>query len=93
MPLQQRLLILYAQSPDLASPVCAWSEYDPGSTIASGVGASNVPPFPTVVAAMRAGWRVIQYPIAIPAYPGHEDETGPLKHECVLEKLEERRDA
>jgi hypothetical protein len=93
MPRRQRLLILYAHSPDLASPVCAWSEFSADSTIASGVGITNIPPFPTVVAALRAGWRVIQYPIAIPAFPGHEDDTGALKHEFVLEQIEELPDA
>jgi hypothetical protein len=93
MPKLQRLLILYAHGPDLASPVCAWSAYDADSTVASDVGTSSTPPYPTVVAAMRAGWRVIQYPIAIPAYPGHEQDTGALKHEFVLEKIEEHSDA
>jgi hypothetical protein len=89
MPTLQRLLILYAHSPDLASPVCAWSAFDADSTVASDVGTSSTPPYPTVVAALRAGWRVIQYPIAIPAHPGHEHDTGFLKHEYVLERLEE----
>jgi hypothetical protein len=88
MPKLQHLLILYAHSPDLASPVCAWSAFAPDSTVASEVGTSSTPPYPTVVAAMRAGWRVIQYPVAIPAYPGHEHDTGFLKHEYVLERIE-----
>ncbi len=93
MPMLQRLLILYAHSPDLASPVCAWSAFGPDSTVASGVGTTDTPPFPTVVAAMRAGWRVIQYPVATIPFPGHEHDTGALKHEYVLEKLEEHTDA
>jgi len=89
MPSLQRLLILYSYSPDLASPVCAWSVFDADSTIASQVGVDSVPPYPSVVAAMRAGWRVIQYPLATMAVPGHEHDTGVLKHEVVLEKFED----
>ena len=41
-----------------------------------------------VVAAMRDGWRVIQFPQQFPAYPGTEYTTSFLKFEYILEKLE-----
>jgi hypothetical protein len=89
MPQLQRILVLWAANTDLASPVCAWSAYDPDSGENSTVGQESTPPFPSVCAALRAGWRILQYPIAIPAYPGMERDTGFLKHEFVLEKIQE----
>jgi hypothetical protein len=89
MALLQRILVLWSANPDLASPICAWSAYDPDSVQGATVGQEDEPPYPTVVAALRGGWRIIQYPIAIPAGVGLEHDTGALKHEFVLEKMQE----
>jgi len=87
--LRQQLLFLCLATPDLGSPVMAWSFYD-GAGAATGMsGDGDQPPFPSVLAAMKAGWRVIQVPAAQPRFPGHEHETSTLRFEYVLEKLVE----
>ena len=72
--MRQKLLMLYAHSPDLKSQVVAWSLYD-------GTGGD--------VAAMCDGWRVIQFPQQYPAYPGMEYNTSYLRYEYILERLED----
>jgi hypothetical protein len=42
-----------------------------------------------VLAAMRDGWRVIQFPSLRPPAPGAEHDTAFLPYEFVLEKLVE----
>ena len=88
MAQRQILLVLYVHSPDLNSRVVAWSIFD-GTTEEHSSGDADEPPYDSVVAAMRVGWRVIQFPQQFPAYPGMEYNTAYLKYEYVLEKLEE----
>jgi hypothetical protein len=84
---RQQLLILCLATPDLGSPVTAWSFYD-GTGRATGMsGDSETPPFPSVLAAMKEGWRVIQLPALAARSPGREHDTGQLPFEYVLEKL------
>ena len=90
--LRQKLLVLYLRTSALDSSgndnVVAWSIYDgTGKTHASS-GDSEEPPYPSVVAAMQDGWRVIQTPLQWPSYPGTEYLTSHLKFECILEKME-----
>lgn len=86
---RQQLLILCLATPDLGSPVLAWSFYD-GTGRATGMsGDSAAPPFASVLAAMKEGWRVIQVPMPPPRLPGHEHETSHLRFEYVLEKMAE----
>ena len=87
--LRQKLLILYAHSPDLNSGINAWSIYDGTGREKHTTGDSDEPPYNSVVAAMHDGWRVIQFPQQFPAYPGMEYHTAYLKYEYILEKLEE----
>lgn len=87
--LRQKLLILYAHSPDLHSAVVSWSLYDGTGGERSTTGDRETPPYPSVVAAMQDGWRVIQFPQQFPAYPGMEYHTAYLKYEYLLEKMEE----
>ena len=87
--LRQKLLVLYAHSPDLNSPVVSWSQYDGTGKTPVTTGDSDTPPYASVVAAMREGWRVIQFPQQFPAYPGMEYLTAYLKYEYILEKMEE----
>lgn len=89
MALRQKLLVLYLHSPDLASSVVAWSTYDGTGREAHTSGDAEEPPYPSVVAAMRDGWRVIQFPQQHPAFPGMEYHTAYLRYEYILEKLEE----
>ena len=89
MALRQKLLVLYTHSPDLNSTTVAWSVYDGTGEQKHTTGDSEEAPYSSVVAAMRDGWRVIQFPQQHPAYPGMEYHTAYLKYEYILEKLEE----
>jgi hypothetical protein len=85
--LRQQLLILYLANSDLGSPAQAWSLYDGAAGKTGMAGDSETPPYPTALAAMQDGWRVIQLPVLQPPRAGHEHETSYLKFEVVLEKL------
>ena len=87
--MRQKLLVLYAHSPDLNSRTVAWSMYDGTGLDQHTTGDSEEPPYESVVAAMRDGWRVIQFPQQYPAYPGMEYNTSYLRYEYILEKLED----
>ncbi|MDF2724726.1 MAG: hypothetical protein K0Q59_4401 [Paenibacillus sp.] len=86
---RQQILILHLSSPDLESKTIAWALYD--STIPKGqmqmtTGDSDVPPYNSVLDAMREGWNVIQLP-AMPLFrTGFEHEQGHLPYEYVLER-------
>ena len=86
---RQKLLVLYAHSPDLHSQAVAWSLYDGTGVERATTGDSEEPPYSSVVAAMQAGWRVVQFPQQYPAYPGMEYNTAYLRYEYILEKMEE----
>src|SRR3712207_1342931 len=90
--LRQKLLILYCRTPDLNSEVGAWAVYDATGREIHTTGDSDTPPYRSVFAAMKDGWRVIQLPQQFPAYPGMELSTSYLRWEYILEKLEEVRD-
>jgi hypothetical protein len=92
MALRQKLLVLYAHSPDLNSRTVAWSMYDGTGKENHTTGDSELPPYETIVKAMLDGWRVVQFPQQFPAYPGMEYTTSYLRYEYVLEKLEELSD-
>ena len=87
--MRQKLLVLYAHSPDLNSRTVAWSMYDGTGREQHTTGDSEEPPYESVVAAMRDDWRVIQFPQQYPAYPGMEYSTSYLRYEYILEKLED----
>lgn len=87
--LRQKILILYAGTPDLRSGIGAWAIYDGTGKEHHTTGDSDTPPYKSVLAAMRDGWRVIQFPQQFPAYPGMELTTSYLRFEYILEKMEE----
>ena len=86
---RQKILILYAATPDLRSGIGAWAIYDGTGKEHHTTGDSDTPPYGSVLAAMRDGWRVVQFPQQFPAYPGMELSTSYLRFEYILEKLEE----
>ena len=86
---KQKLLILYAANSSLDSPVGAWSLFDGTGREKHMAGDADKPPYSSVVAAMRDGWRVIQLPQLRPPARGAEHETAFLEYEVVLEKLVE----
>jgi hypothetical protein len=89
MPLRQQLLFLSVANPNPTSTVVAWSRFDGSGQSHAMAGDSDVPPYETVLDAMRDGWRVLQVPQLIPAATGQEHETAFLKFEYVLERLVE----
>lgn len=82
---RQRLLFLTLATADLASPTVAWALYD-GTTVTDPVvGDDDVPPYRSVLDAMRDGWRVIQCP-QLPALDRDDPYAGAhLRYEYVLE--------
>ncbi|HLK60755.1 MAG TPA: hypothetical protein VKU00_29600 [Chthonomonadaceae bacterium] len=87
--LRQKILILYSRTPDLNSEIGSWTLYDGTGKEHHTTGDSDTPPYESVFAAMRDGWRVIQFPQLHPAYPGMELSTAYLRFEHILEKMEE----
>ncbi len=53
-------------------------------------GDADTPPYESVLAAMKDGWRVIQVPQPGAAPSGQEHQTAFLRFEYVLEKLVDR---
>ena len=86
--LRQKLLVLYAANSSPDTEVVAWSLYDGTSDETYEATGEAVPPYPTVLDAMRDGWRVIKYPDLRPPGPGQEYDLSYLEFEFVLEKLE-----
>jgi hypothetical protein len=93
---RQQILILHLVHPDLAAHTIAWALYDGAATddalqmqAGDAIPSGNTPPYGSVLAAMRDGWRVIQLPV-LPNYPfGHEHETAHLPYEYILERMVE----
>ena len=85
--MRQKLLMLYTHTPDLKSPVCAWSIYDGTGREHHTTGDSDTPPYKSVLNAMQDGWRVLQLPQLYPAVPGMELTTSYLRWEYVLEQI------
>lgn len=84
---RQQLLLLYTANSSPESAVGAWSLFDGTGRQTTMAGDGNAPPYPSVLAAMRDGWRVLQVPALLPAAAGAEHDTAFLKYEFVLEKL------
>ena len=87
--LRQQLLVLYATTSSPESEVGAWSIFDGTDRQAHMAGDGDQPPYPSVLAAMRDGWRVIQLPHLQAAPLGAAHDTSFLKYEFVLAKLVE----
>lgn len=86
--LRQKLLVLYTANSSPDTEVIAWSLYDGASDRTYEAAGDAVPPYASVLAAMRDGWRVIKYPDLRPPSPGQEYDLSYLEFEFVLEKLE-----
>ena len=84
---RQQLLLLYTASSSPASNVTAWSFFDGTGRTSSMAGDGEAPPYPSVVAAMQDGWRVLQLSPLAAAPAGQEHDTAYLKYEFVLEKM------
>lgn len=80
--------MMWLASPSLDAHVLGWSFFD-GTAGAGPQPPATDPPYPTGVAALVDGWRLLQMSPLIPPVPGHERETSFLKHEFVFERLVE----
>ena len=83
------MLVLYLANSALDSRVKGWSIYDGTGKAHYTTGDSDTPPYHTGLDALRAGWRVIQFPQLIPPYPGMEYTTSFQLYEFIFEQLEE----
>jgi hypothetical protein len=86
---RQQLLFLYLSHPNPTSETIAWSLFDGAGREDRQAGDAEKPPYPSVVAAMRDGWRVIQVAQQLPPQPGMEHRTSYLPYEFVLERMVE----
>jgi len=87
---RQKLLILYCENSSLTSGVLAWSLYDGTGVYEFDASDEADPPYPSVLAAMRDRWRVIQLPSLHAVNPGAAQQPSYLRFEVVLERLESR---
>ncbi|MCU1364960.1 MAG: hypothetical protein JWL72_3774 [Ilumatobacteraceae bacterium] len=85
MSVRQQVLMLWLASPSLEAHVLGWSFFD--GTSGTGPQPATDPPYPTGVAALVDGWRLLQMSPMIPPTSGHEREPSFLKHEFVFERL------
>lgn len=86
---RQQVLVLYLANSSLDSRVTAWAIYDGTGCESTETGDHPEPPFPTGLAAMEAGWRVLAMSPLRPAVPGMEYSTSFQKFEVILERLVE----
>lgn len=82
---RQQVLVLWLSSSALDSAVLGWSFHD--GSAGAGPQPGSDPPYPTGVAALVDGWRLLQMSQLFPAVPGHERDTSFLKHEFVFERM------
>ena len=84
---RQQVLYLYLESPALDARVVAWSTWDGTGEQETMAGDSETPPYPTGLAALRDGWRLLQSAQLLPHAPGAEFTTDYLKYEFLFERL------
>jgi hypothetical protein len=84
---RQQVLVLWLASSALDGRVLGWAFHD--GTAGAGPQPESDPPYPTAVAALVDGWRLLQMSPLLPAHPGQERETSFLKHEFLLERMVE----
>jgi hypothetical protein len=65
--------------------VLGWSFFD--GTAGVGAQLTADPPYPSGLAALVDGWRLLQMSPLVPPTPGHERDTSFLKHEFVFERM------
>jgi hypothetical protein len=85
MTARQQVLVLWLASPALDAHVLGWAFHD--GTAGTGPQPGGDPPYPTGVAALVEGWRLIQMSPLVPPAAGLERTTSFLKHEFVFERL------
>jgi hypothetical protein len=89
---KQKILVLYLANSALDSHTVAWAVYDGSGREKNPPEVDAPAPYPSVLAAMEDGWRVVQFPVMRRDEAGTEYKTDYLLHEFFLEKLEEVED-
>jgi hypothetical protein len=85
MTTRQQILYLWLAEGDLSTMVVGWAFHD--GTGGAGPGLpEGEPPYATGLAALGAGWFMLQSPPPVRVEPGHEYETGHLANEFVFER-------
>lgn len=87
MATRQKVLILYLATSSLDAPVIAWSSFDGTAARETMAGDADEPPYPTGLAALRDGWRLLQMSPLAPHHKGDEFTTSYLKYEFLFEQL------
>ena len=92
---RQKLLLLCSAGADATSEIVAWTLYDGTAAYdfdGTDLLTSDEPPFPSVLAAMRAGWRVLKVPEIKTGREADEYQLGALPYEWHLELWERIND-
>jgi hypothetical protein len=84
---RQQVLVLYLETSALDGRVVGWSFYDGTGRERHMAGDADEPPYPSGLAALLDGWRLIQASPLLPHTHGDEFRTGYLKYEFFFEKL------
>jgi len=85
--LRQQVLVLYLGTSALDSAVIGWSRYDGTGRSRPTMGDSDEPPYPTGLAALVDGWRLLQMSQLTAHTTGEEYATAYLPYEFLFEKL------
>ncbi|MCX7063848.1 MAG: hypothetical protein NT024_04625 [Proteobacteria bacterium] len=86
MKQRQKVLVLHLADSALDAGVIAWAQYDGTAKSEHMAGDSEEPPYPTGLAALRDGWRLLQMAPLQPHAPGAEFTTAYLKYEFLFEQ-------
>ena len=81
----QKILYLYSKSTSMRSQIAGWVLFDPEQPDEPELPSQDAP-YDTVIAAVRDGWRIVQFPIS-KLYSFSDVDNDYLGFEFVLEKL------
>lgn len=84
---RQQLLFLYLGTSALDSHVLAWTFYDGAGTGTGQTGDQSEPPYPTGLAALQDGWRLMSLSELRPGPVGLEYATSFHNFEFVFERM------
>lgn len=86
---RQIVMVLYLRSSNLDADVVGWATYDGTGCTRRMAGDSSEPPYPSGLAALQDGWRLIQASPLLNHATGDEFRIGYLKYEFFFERMEE----
>ena len=89
MTQRQKVLVLYLADSALDAKVIAWSQWDGTARDEHMAGDADAPPYPSGLAALRDGWRLLQMSPLVSHVPGAEHDVAYLKYEFLFERWED----